>query len=73
MKTGFGKPNFLCNFSQLLLSNISLCTVLFTADVGLPAVSLRRQIFPPVLEATDGKWSAFIKPRIRHCNLTSVT
>ena len=27
-----GKPNFLCNFSQLLLSNISLFTVLFTAD-----------------------------------------
>ena len=29
-----GKPNFLCNFSQLLLSNISLFTVLYTADFG---------------------------------------
>ena len=35
MKTGSGvNLNFLCNFSQLLLSNISLFTVLFTADVG---------------------------------------
>ena len=29
-----GKPNFLCNFSQLLLSSISLFTVLRTADFG---------------------------------------
>ena len=35
MKTGSGvNLNFLCNFSQLLLSNISLFTVLFTAEVG---------------------------------------
>ena len=35
MKTRLGvNLNFLCNFSQLLLSNISLFTVLFTADVG---------------------------------------
>ena len=34
MKTGFGKLNFLCNFSQLLMSNISLSTVLFMADFG---------------------------------------
>ena len=33
-KTGSANPNFLCNFSQLPLSNISLFTVLFTADVG---------------------------------------
>ena len=35
MKTGsVVKLNLLPNFSQLLLSNISLFTVLFTADVG---------------------------------------
>ena len=35
MKTGSGvNLNFLSNFSQLLLSNISLFTVFFTADVG---------------------------------------
>ena len=35
MKTGSGvNLNFLSNFSQLLLSNIGLFTVLFTADVG---------------------------------------
>ena len=35
MKTGSGvNLNFLSNFSQLLLSNITLFTVLFTADVG---------------------------------------
>ena len=32
------KPNFLCNFSQLLLPNVILFTLSFTADVGfLPA------------------------------------
>ena len=34
MKTGSVNLNFLCNFSQLPLSNISLFTVLLTADVG---------------------------------------
>ena len=34
MKTGSANLNFLCNFSQLSLSNISLFTVLFTAYVG---------------------------------------
>ena len=34
MKTGSINLNFLCNFSQLLLSNVNLLTVLFTADVG---------------------------------------
>ena len=35
MKTGSGvNLIFLSNFSQLLLSNISLFTVFFTADVG---------------------------------------
>ena len=33
MKTGSANLNFLCNFLQLLLSNISLFTVLFTTDV----------------------------------------
>ena len=34
MRTGSGvNLNFLSNFSQLLLSNIGLFTVLFTADV----------------------------------------
>ena len=39
MKTEFGKLNFLCSFSQLLMSNItcSLFTVLFTADFGFLA------------------------------------
>ena len=34
MKTASANLNFLCNFSQLSLSNISLFTVLFTACVG---------------------------------------
>ena len=34
MKTGSANLNFLCNFSQLPLSNISLFTMLLTADVG---------------------------------------
>ena len=34
MKTGSANLNFLCNFSQLPLSNISLFTVLFTAYAG---------------------------------------
>ena len=34
MKTGFGKPNLLFNFLQLLLSN-SFFTVFFTADFGV--------------------------------------
>ena len=34
MKTGSANLKFLCNFSQLSLSNISLFTVLFTAYVG---------------------------------------
>ena len=34
MKTGSANLNFLRNFSQLSLSNISLFTVLFTAYVG---------------------------------------
>ena len=34
MKTGSANLNFLCNFSRLSLSNISLFTVLFTAYVG---------------------------------------
>ena len=34
MKTGSASLNFLCNFSQLPLSNISLFTVLFTAYAG---------------------------------------
>ena len=39
MKTGSGvNLNFLSNFLQLLLSNISLFTVLFTADVGFVVV-----------------------------------
>ena len=33
MKTGSANVTFLCNFSQLFLSNINLFTVLFTADV----------------------------------------
>ena len=32
LKTGLPNLTFLCNFLQLLLSNISLFTVLFTAD-----------------------------------------
>ena len=40
MKTGLAKLNFLGNFSQLPLSNISLFTVLFTADVGCFLLSL---------------------------------
>ena len=32
MKTGLPNLTFLCNFLQLLMSNISLFTVLFTAD-----------------------------------------
>ena len=35
MKTGLANLNFLCNFSQLLQSNISLLIVLFTAYVGV--------------------------------------
>ena len=34
MKTGSANLNFLCNFLQLPLSNISLFTVFFTAYVG---------------------------------------
>ena len=35
METGSGvNLNFLCNFSKPLLSNISLFTIFFTADVG---------------------------------------
>ena len=34
MKTGSANLNLLCNVLQLPLSNISLFTVLFTADVG---------------------------------------
>ena len=34
MKTGLPNLTFLCNFLQLLPSNISLFTVLFTADFG---------------------------------------
>ena len=34
MKTRSANLNFLCNFSQLSLSNISLFTVLFTAYVS---------------------------------------
>ena len=34
MKTGSANLYFLCNFSQLPLSNISLFTVLFTAYAG---------------------------------------
>ena len=33
MKTGSANLNFLCNFLQLPLSNITLFTVLFTTDV----------------------------------------
>ena len=33
MKTGSANLNFLCNFSQLPSSNITLFTVLFAADV----------------------------------------
>ena len=33
VKTGSANLIFLCNFSQLPLSNITLFTVLFTADV----------------------------------------
>ena len=35
MKTGSANLNFSCNFSQRALSNISLFTVLFTADVEI--------------------------------------
>ena len=35
MKTGLPNLTFLCNFLQLLLSNISLFTVLFTNDFGV--------------------------------------
>ena len=40
MKTGLANLDFLRNFSQLPLSNISLFTVLFTADVAFFACFL---------------------------------